>query len=125
MGKPNKRHHELCLKYKTEGRREKNKKIRAEKHQRLLAKFAKRRESKGIIKNDYIPKDPEIRGLNKEPKHKDSAFTPKQKHMDEYSAFRSFMKRTRNQLDAVALAEKKEAMGKKNIKGGNKNDADK
>ena len=125
MGKPNKRHHELCLKYKTEGRREKNKKIRAERNERRIAKFAKRREAKGEVKKDYIPKDPELRGTNKTPSMKDFACTPKQEHMDEYSKRRSFSARIQNQLNAVILEEKKEAMAKKNKKEGKKQNGEK
>jgi len=120
MSKPNKRHYELCLRYKQEGRREKNKKIRAERNERRMLKFAERREAKGEVKKDYVPKGPEFRGDNREPSLKDFAWTPKQEHMDEYSMTKSFSARIQNQLDRVLLEEKKEAMSKKKNKGGNK-----
>ena len=125
MGKPNKRHHELCVRYKQSGQREVNKAIRAERNQRRIAKFAKRREAKGEDVKNVILADPESRGTNREPKHKDFAWTPKQEHMDEYSKLRSFLKRAQNQLDAVIQEEKKEAMTKKNKKEGKKNNAEK
>lgn len=118
MGKPNKRHHELCLKYKTEGRREKNKKIRAERNEKRMARFAKRREAKGEVKNNYIPKDEETRGTNKQESLKYFAWSPRQDKMDEYSRRKSFSRKIKNQLDAVILEEKKEAMNKKKNKGG-------
>lgn len=123
MGKPNKRHHELCLRYKQEGRREKNKKLRAERNERRIAKFAKRREAKGEPEKKYA--DPENRGTNREPSHWDSAWTPKQEHMDEYSKLRSILKRAQNQIDAVLLEEKREAMAKRNKKEGKKQHGEK
>jgi len=44
MSKPNKRHHEKCEKYKAQGRRETNKEIRKQRHEKRMQKFAKRRE---------------------------------------------------------------------------------
>ena len=44
MSKPNKRHNEKCKQYKTEGRREKNKAIKQERHNKRMAMFAKRKE---------------------------------------------------------------------------------
>ena len=38
------KHKESCKKYQSEGRREKNKAIRQQKHEKRMAKFAKRRE---------------------------------------------------------------------------------
>lgn len=113
MGKPNKRHHELCQKYKQEGRREKNKKIRAERNERRMAKFARRREAKGEETKEFVSKDPEFRGTNKQESLKFFAWSPRQDNMDEYSRVRSFSRKIQNQLDAVANAEKEEQMKKK------------
>lgn len=122
MGKPNKRHHELCLRYKQEGRRERNKAERAKRNEVRIAKFAKRREAKGEVEKDYTPKDPETRGTNKQESLKYFAWSPRQDKMDEYSKRRSFSRKIKNQLDAEITAEKQEQMNKKKGKGKKNND---
>lgn len=45
MSKPNKRHHEKCKKYRSQGRREINKEKRRLRHEKRMQKFAERREN--------------------------------------------------------------------------------
>lgn len=99
MAKPNKRHHELCLKYKQESRREKNKKIRAERNERRIAKFAARKAKKGEEVWDGVPKDPETRGTNRQEPMGDSFYRPKMEHMTPYQKEISFMRRIRNERE--------------------------
>lgn len=105
MGKPNKRHNELCKKYKQEGRREKNKAITAERNERRIAKFARRRENKEP-RITYAA-DPDDRGTNMQPPLGDFAYRPKMDNMLPYQRERSFERRIQNQLDAEIMAEKK------------------
>lgn len=107
MPKPNKRHHELCLKYKQEGRRERNKKLTAEKEQHKLEKIKERSAKKPSKVWDGVPKDPESRGSNREEPLGDFAYRPKMDNMLPYQKETSFMKRLQNQIDAVVLEEKK------------------
>ena len=111
MGKPNKRHHELCQKYKQEGRREKNKKIRAERNERRIAKFARRRENKPP-RVSYAS-NPEDRGDNRQAPLGDFAYRPKMDHMVPFQKERSFEQRIQNQLDAEILAMKREEQKRK------------
>lgn len=99
MAKPNKRHHELCQRYKQEGRRDKNKKIRAEKNEKRIAKFAARRAKKGESTWDGIPKDPETRVTNRMEPMGDSFYRPKMEHMLPYQKEISFLRRIRNERE--------------------------
>lgn len=101
----NRSHKEGCLKYKQEGRREKNKKLKAERNERRIARFAKRSAEKSP--KTYVPKDPENRGSNLEPSYGDFAYRPRMEHMTPYQKERSFEQRIQNQLDAEILAIKK------------------
>lgn len=99
MAKPNKRHHELCLRYKQEGRREKNKKIRAERNERRIARFAAKRAKKEKEAWDGIPKDPETRGSNRQEPMGDSFYRPRMEHMTPYQRMTSALRRIRNVRD--------------------------
>ena len=100
MSKPNKRHHELCQRYKQEGRRERNKKLRAEQHEKQMAKFARRRERAAQQKKPYKYTDPDERGDNRMQSSKLSPIRNKQEHMDEYSKMKSVLRRVQNKFDA-------------------------
>ena len=76
MGKPNKRHKEKCKQYQMEGRREKNKAIKAERHERRMAKFAKRREEGKAYEYTPNPYEPGTREYNTE------AYKRAQKNVD-------------------------------------------
>lgn len=109
----NRSHKDGCQKYKQEGRREKNKKLKAERNERRIAKFAKRAENKAP-KVDRGPKDPENRGTNFEPPIGDFAYRPRMDHMTPYQRERSFMRRIQNQLDAEILEKKRQEQRKSN-----------
>mgnify|MGYP006872986066 CR=1 FL=1 len=111
MAKPNKRHHELCLKYKQEGRRERNKRLTAEKEQRKLEKIRERSAKKPL--KYYAPKDPENRGTNRMEPLGDFAYRPKMDNMLPYQREVSFGRRIQNQLDAVVLEEKRNEQSRK------------
>ncbi len=119
MGKPNKRHHELCLKYKQSGQREVNKAIKAERNKRRVERFARKRAEKQEV--NWEPKDPETRGSNREEGLGDFAWRPKQEHMVPYAKERSFGRRIQNQLNKEIMEAKHEEM-KKNGKGKKKSD---
>lgn len=104
MGKPNKRHHELCQHYKQTGRRELNKAERAKRNQRRIEKFVAKREARGEVKNDYVPKPEDERGDNRMPPMGDWAWRPKMKHMLPIQKEISFMRRLQNQIDAEDYA---------------------
>ena len=121
----NKAHHDRCQKYKTRGQREINKEKKQERNQRRIAKFAARRAKKEKeAKKVYEPRDPETRGDNKIPKLGDFAYRPKMKHMTEFSAWTSLMRRVQNQLDKEII-EMKKALELTNKKKGKKNNEDK
>lgn len=107
----NRSHKEGCLKYKQEGRREKNKKLRAERNERRIAKFARRREKKQ--ERSYAPSDPENRGTNLQPPIGDFAYRPRMEHMTEFQKVKSFERRIQNQLDAEILEKKQQEQKKK------------
>ena len=107
----NRAHKEGCLKYKQEGRREKNKKLRAVRNERRIAKFARRRENKP--ERSYAPKDPENRGTNLQPPIGDFAYRPRMEHMTEFQRRQSFERRIQNQLDAEILEKKRQEQKKK------------
>lgn len=66
MSKPNKRHNEKCKQYKTEGRREKNKAIKQERHKKRMAGFEKsREEGKTYL---YVPPETAIEKTRREVK---------------------------------------------------------
>ena len=117
----NKNHKERCTKYKTRGQREINKAKKAERNERRIARFAARRDKKHEEK--YVPTGiKRDDGSNKTESLKDSAYTPKQKNMTEFAAWKSFMKRTQNQLDKEEMELKKamEAATNNNNKKGRK-----
>ena len=107
----NRSHKEGCLKYKQEGRREKNKKLKAERNERRIAKFARRREKKQ--EGSYAPKDPENRGTNLQSPIGDFAYRPRMEHMTEFQKVKSFERRIQNQLDAEILEKKRQEQKKK------------
>lgn len=107
----NRSHKEGCLKYKQEGRREKNKKLKAERNERRIAKFAARRANKP--EKSHAPADPENRGTNLEPPIGDFAYRPRMEHMTPYQREQSFERRIQNQLDAEILEKKREEQKKK------------
>ena len=74
MSKPNKRHGEKCKQYKTEGRREINKKIKQERHQKRMEKIKKRREEGKTYKYTApaSPLDKLYREINSHNNRKDS-----------------------------------------------------
>lgn len=107
----NRSHKEGCLKYKQEGRREKNKKLRAERNERRIAKFARRRANKQ--ERSHAPIDPENRGTNLQPPIGDFAYRPRMEHMTEFQRRQSFERRIQNQLDAEILEKKRQEQKKK------------
>lgn len=115
MGKPNKRHHELCLKYKQEGRRDRNKKLTAERTEHRLEKIKARSAKKDKKVWDGVPKNPETRGSNRQAPLGDFAYRPKMDKMVPFQRERSFMQRVQNQLDAEIM-EQKRLEQKKNSK---------
>ena len=98
MGKPNKRHHELCQKYKQEGRREKNKKLTAQKQEKRMAKIAEKRNNKPQKERVYV--DPEYRGDNRMAPLSPYGYRPKMEHMTEFQRWTSIMRRVQNEKDA-------------------------
>ncbi len=114
MAKPNKRHHDLCVAYKNRGQRELNKQEKVIKEQKKIEKI-KARTARKLAENpkEYVPKDPEARGTNKQEPLGDFAYRPKMKHMTEYAKQKSFERRIKNQLDKELMEEKKAERSKK------------
>lgn len=107
----NRAHKEGCLKYKQENRREKNKAIRAERNERRIAKFARRRENRP--ERSHAPVDPENCGTNRMEPIGNFAYRPRMDHMVEFQKVESFERRIQNQLDAEILEKKREEQKKK------------
>lgn len=101
--------------YKSSGRREKNKVLKKERHEKRIAKFAKRREEGKTyeykaIKDTMNPDDErEVRALKNV------------NHKTEFARFTSAMRKVQNELDKKSAAMKieKKKQNRKNNKNSN------
>ena len=115
MAKPNKAHHDRCVKYKNRGQREINKKVKQERDAKRRAKFAARREAGKCYKYESLPKEPENKnsrawyewyGIKRERELKADPY----KNKTEYQKWTSIMRKVQNEIDEeVRLMKKEEA----------------
>lgn len=115
MAKPNKAHHDRCVKYKNRGQREINKKVKQERDAKRRAKFAARREAGKCYKYEPLPKEPENKnsrswyewyGMKRERELKADPYRTK----TEYQKWTSIMRKVQNEIDEeVRLMKKEEA----------------
>lgn len=101
MAKPNKRHKEKCKQYQTEGRREKNKALKAERHQKYLEKFAKRRDEGKTY--EYKP-NPYTPGTNKHRIEADKRAEKNKSHKLPQANLDSVKRRLENDIAAEQAA---------------------
>ena len=118
MAKPNKAHHDRCVKYKNRGQREINKKIKQEKDAKRRAKFAARRENGKCYEYKPLPKEPEDKNsrewrewvsMKRERAFKAYVNDP-YKNKTEYQKWTSIMRKVQNEIDEeIRLIKKEEA----------------
>jgi len=115
MAKPNKNNKLRCERYKAQGRREINKKKKAERNEKRIAKFAKRREEGKAYEYVWLGHEPEV--IDGDPKswrrHRDWEIEKAIRagkntdHKTPYARMVSNRRKLKNELDAEILAEKR------------------
>lgn len=104
MSKPNKRHKEKCQAYKQSGRREFNKAKKQERHEKRMAKFAKRREEGKTY--EYKPNPYKQGSKNWKHERDDRAAKNTGKRL-EIARMDSIWRKLNNELEAEERARKK------------------
>ena len=120
MAKPNKAHHDRCVKYKNRGQREINKKKTQESDQKRIARFAKRKAEGKCYEYKPLPPKPEKDGyalyewesMKRERYEKVMPY----RHKTEWQKWTSIMRKVQNEIDEQLRLEKREASGKENKK---------
>jgi len=117
MAKPgNKNNKERCQKYKTQGRREKNKRLKQERNEKRIARFAKRKaEGKGFWGKDRTrTEDPSGSNVTEKELFRDYANDHRLPYARETSVFRKLANKING--EALELKHRMEKIGEKNGK---------
>lgn len=123
MAKPNKAHHDRCVKYKNRGQREINKKLKQDRDKKRIAHFAARKEAGKCYEYKPLPPEPENKKssawyewneLRRARELKADPYRTK----TEFQKWKSIMSKVQSEVDEQLRMEKREENDKekKNIK---------